>query len=90
VNLEQLLRILGQRNIVSVIAEGGPTVLSSLFVQELVDEVHAYIAPRVLGPLGVPLFERSPFFEPATLRETAAEVLAPDVLIRGYTGAWTP
>ena len=90
VNLGQLLRILGQRSIVSLIVEGGPTVLSSFFAEELVDEVHAYVAPTVLGPSGTPLFERGPFFEPEVLRDAAIEVLHPDVLIRGYTGRWTP
>ncbi|QKT07291.1 bifunctional diaminohydroxyphosphoribosylaminopyrimidine deaminase/5-amino-6-(5-phosphoribosylamino)uracil reductase RibD [Gordonia sp. X0973] len=33
----------------TVLVEGGPTVLGAFFAADLVDEVHAYIAPTVLG-----------------------------------------
>lgn len=90
VNLDQLLQALGQRSVVSLIAEGGPTVLASLFEGGHVDEVHAYIAPLVLGAAGVPLATSDARFEPFRLRETVVEVLSPDVLVRGYTGDWSP
>lgn len=89
-NLDQLFRILGQRNILSLIAEGGPTLLSSLFEAGLVNEIHAYIAPVVLGEAGLPLFPRGGAFEPERLRDVVVERLDPDVLVRGYTGTWSP
>ena len=89
-NLQQLLRALGHRNIVSVIAEGGPTLFASLFAEELVDEVHAYIAPIVLGDAGLPLFPEDAQFDAAALRDVVVEAVSPDVLIRGYTGTWAP
>lgn len=89
VNLHQLLRILGRRSVLSLIVEGGPTVLTSFFAQELVDEVHAYIAPIVLGGDGLPLFAPGAGFGPERLRDVEIEPLPPDVLIRGYTGSWT-
>lgn len=85
-DLEQLLQILGRRSVMSLILEGGPTVLASAFEQELVNEVHAYIAPIVIGPSGVPLANRETFFAPQPLRNVEIEVLSPDVLVRGYTG----
>ncbi len=88
-NLDQLLVALGQRSVMSLIVEGGPTLLGSLFEQELVNEVHAYIAPIVLGPEGLPLFADAGAFAPERLREVEIEVLSPDVLVRGYTGGWT-
>jgi len=88
--LPQLFRILAQRGIVSLIAEGGPTVLRSLFEGELVDEVHAYVAPIILGEAGLPLFPKDGRFEPARLTDVVVEALSPDVLIRGYTGTWAP
>ena len=90
VNLEQLLRVLGQRNVVSLIAEGGPTLLQSLFETERVDEVHAYVAPLLLGEAGLPLFPDGGRFDPTTLRNVVVEPLHPDVLFRGYTGTWSP
>ena len=90
VNLDQLFRILGQRNVVSLIAEGGPTLLQSLFEASHVDEVHAYIAPVVLGEAGLPLFPEGGRFDPARLRQVVLEPVHPDVLVRGYTGSWSP
>lgn len=89
-NLDQLFRVLGQRNVMSLIAEGGPTLLATLFEGEHVDEVHAYIAPMILGAQGVPLFPASSQSELVALRGVEVETLAPDVLIRGYTGRWSP
>ncbi|MBK7127424.1 MAG: dihydrofolate reductase family protein [Dehalococcoidia bacterium] len=55
-----------------------------------VDEVHAYVAPLILGPAGIPLVPSGPGPAPFALREVAIEPLPPDVLIRGYTGDWSP
>jgi len=90
VSLHQLFRVLGARSVLSVIAEGGPTVLRALFEGGHVDEVHAYIAPVVLGSAGIPLQPEGSAFGPVSLRQVAVEPLAPDVLIRGYTGSWSP
>ncbi|MEO8538258.1 MAG: bifunctional diaminohydroxyphosphoribosylaminopyrimidine deaminase/5-amino-6-(5-phosphoribosylamino)uracil reductase RibD [bacterium] len=90
VNLDQLFRVLGQRSVMSLLVEGGPSLLASLFEAELADEVHAYVAPRILGPDGIPLLPDSPRFDAEPLREVELEVLHPDVLIRGYTGNWSP
>ncbi|MEE8174483.1 MAG: bifunctional diaminohydroxyphosphoribosylaminopyrimidine deaminase/5-amino-6-(5-phosphoribosylamino)uracil reductase RibD [Dehalococcoidia bacterium] len=49
VDLEELLRALGKREITSVLVEGGGTLLGSLFDQGLVDKVVAFIAPVVIG-----------------------------------------
>ncbi len=84
-NLEQLLVTLGQRSVLSLIIEGGPTLLGSAFEAELVDEVHAYVAPVVVGPAGLPLFAGGGSFPPESLSHVEIEALAPDVLIRGYT-----
>ncbi|HML99261.1 MAG TPA: bifunctional diaminohydroxyphosphoribosylaminopyrimidine deaminase/5-amino-6-(5-phosphoribosylamino)uracil reductase RibD [Tepidiformaceae bacterium] len=89
VNLHQLLAALGQRNIVSLIAEGGPTVLAAFFADDLVDEVRAYVAPRLLGQ-GVPLLPRGLLPQPVELRDVVVEPLGADVLVRGYTGRWSP
>lgn len=89
VNLVQLFRTLAQRSIVSLIAEGGPVLLESLFAGGHVDEVHAYFAPIVLGGAGIRLSPAGRF-DPVHLRDVVVEDLAPDVLIRGYTGDWSP
>lgn len=88
-NLDQLLGALGQRSVMSLIVEGGPALLASVFAQQFVAEVHAYVAPLVLGPDALPLFSGSVAFAPERLHDVRIEVLSPDVLIRGYTGPWT-
>jgi diaminohydroxyphosphoribosylaminopyrimidine deaminase/5-amino-6-(5-phosphoribosylamino)uracil reductase len=49
VNLGELLAELGRRDVVSLMAEGGGTVLGSLFDAGLVDKVYAFIAPLIIG-----------------------------------------
>jgi len=49
VDLERLLKALGERGITSVLAEGGGTLLGSLFDYGLVDKITAFIAPIIIG-----------------------------------------
>lgn len=49
VNLQELMLILGQRGITSVMVEGGGVLLGSLFDQGMVDRVFAFIAPLIIG-----------------------------------------
>jgi diaminohydroxyphosphoribosylaminopyrimidine deaminase/5-amino-6-(5-phosphoribosylamino)uracil reductase len=44
-----VLAELHEREVRTVIVEGGPTLLSAFMREGLVDEVHAYIAPALLG-----------------------------------------
>lgn len=49
-----LLRELASRDVVSVMCEGGAELAGSLLANALVDELHAFVAPRLLGPRGRP------------------------------------
>ena len=49
VNLAELLKRLGQRNISSVLVEGGATTITSFIRQGLVDKLVVIIAPKILG-----------------------------------------
>ncbi len=49
VDLKRLLKILGEREITSVLVEGGGILLGSLFDSKLVDKVIAFIAPIIIG-----------------------------------------
>ncbi len=86
-DLEQLLVVLGQRAILSVIVEGGAAILGSFLRDELADEVHCYVAPLLLGAAGLAIDSGRLAFR---LEDVQVERLDPDVLIRGYTGAWKP
>ncbi|MDD4876680.1 MAG: bifunctional diaminohydroxyphosphoribosylaminopyrimidine deaminase/5-amino-6-(5-phosphoribosylamino)uracil reductase RibD [Dehalococcoidales bacterium] len=48
-DLEKLLKALGERKITSVVVEGGGILLGSLFDCKLVDKVIAFIAPIIIG-----------------------------------------
>jgi diaminohydroxyphosphoribosylaminopyrimidine deaminase / 5-amino-6-(5-phosphoribosylamino)uracil reductase len=88
VALAPLLDELGKRGILSVLVEGGSEVHASFFANGLVDKVHAYVAPRLIGgraapgPLGGDGIER--LADAVSLREFDATRLGSDLLITGY------
>lgn len=49
VDLLALLQELGRRRMTNVLVEGGGRVLGSLFDQQLIDEVHVFVAPKLVG-----------------------------------------
>jgi diaminohydroxyphosphoribosylaminopyrimidine deaminase/5-amino-6-(5-phosphoribosylamino)uracil reductase len=51
-NLYFLLEELSKRSVTQLLVEGGPTVLTSFLAENLVDEVHVYIAPKIFGSRG--------------------------------------
>ena len=54
VDLEALMSHLGEREIASVVVEGGGVLLGALFDGGLVDKVCAFVAPVVVGGAGAP------------------------------------
>jgi diaminohydroxyphosphoribosylaminopyrimidine deaminase/5-amino-6-(5-phosphoribosylamino)uracil reductase len=48
-DLEELLKLLGERDITSVLVEGGSILLGSLFDSRLVDKVIAFLSPVIIG-----------------------------------------
>ena len=51
--LHQLLERLGERQMTNLLVEGGGKVLGSFFDAELINEVHTFIAPVLIGGQGV-------------------------------------
>lgn len=64
--LEQVLRELAAMGVVSVLVEGGGTVLAAAFSAGLVDEFHAYVAPLITGG-GVPVVDPTAFGSGASI-----------------------
>lgn len=49
VDLEELFKVIGKRNIVTVLVEGGSKLLGHLFDHNLVDKVLVFISPIIIG-----------------------------------------
>jgi diaminohydroxyphosphoribosylaminopyrimidine deaminase/5-amino-6-(5-phosphoribosylamino)uracil reductase len=85
--LDWLLTELGRRRMTNLLVEGGSQVLGSLFDLGQVDEVHAFIAPRLVGghqapsPLAGVGLER--MAEALALASPTIEQRGPDVYVRG-------
>lgn len=53
-DMRDALRALAQREVVSVLCEGGAELAGSLLADQLAEELHLFIAPVLLGPRGRP------------------------------------
>jgi diaminohydroxyphosphoribosylaminopyrimidine deaminase/5-amino-6-(5-phosphoribosylamino)uracil reductase len=54
VDLQRLMKLLGEREVTSVLAEGGPTVAASLLASGTADKVVFFVAPKVVGGADAP------------------------------------
>jgi diaminohydroxyphosphoribosylaminopyrimidine deaminase/5-amino-6-(5-phosphoribosylamino)uracil reductase len=81
--LRAALQRLADRQIESLLLEGGGEVHAAAWDEGLVDYVRLYVTPHALGAGGVPLLpDRS--FSSADLHDRRIATLGPDVLIEGY------
>lgn len=92
VDLQALLKGLGERGITSVLVEGGGVLLGSLFDAGLVDKVIAFIAPVIIGGSKARTAVAGSGFENMTdacrLERVKTENIGTDVMVTGYvTGA---
>jgi len=49
VDLDEMMQILGKKQVVTILTEGGSSLLGSLFDRKLVDKVLTFVAPIVIG-----------------------------------------
>jgi diaminohydroxyphosphoribosylaminopyrimidine deaminase/5-amino-6-(5-phosphoribosylamino)uracil reductase len=85
--LQELVEELAGRQMTNILVEGGPTLLGSMFDAELIDEVHAFIAPKIVGGA----FAKPPIAgagralvdEAAKLRNLVCRPVGDDVYISG-------
>lgn len=87
VDLGALLTALGQRGVMSVLVEGGATLLGALFDTALVDKVHAVIAPVVIGgdaPAAVGGRGAWSMADAHRLQDVTIERMGSDTVITGY------
>jgi diaminohydroxyphosphoribosylaminopyrimidine deaminase/5-amino-6-(5-phosphoribosylamino)uracil reductase len=91
VDLTSLLKALGERQITSVLVEGGGTLLGSLFDNGLVDKVVAFIAPVIIGgreaKMAVGGRGVEKLAEALKLERVRVESLGDDLMVSGYVKA---
>jgi diaminohydroxyphosphoribosylaminopyrimidine deaminase / 5-amino-6-(5-phosphoribosylamino)uracil reductase len=84
--LAAVLADLGKKNVVSLMIEGGGSVLGHALDQRLIDKVQIYIAPILTGG-GVPAFAgrgAGSSLEGARLDRIKIEKIGPDLCLTGY------
>jgi diaminohydroxyphosphoribosylaminopyrimidine deaminase/5-amino-6-(5-phosphoribosylamino)uracil reductase len=87
VDVRAFLRELGARGVLSLLVEGGGVLHASFFAHELVDKVHAIIAPKIVGGTAYPAVAGAGIAKMAdaiTLRDVEVTRLGNDVAIVGY------
>ena len=88
VDLYAMMRQLGRQEICSVFAEGGGCMNYSLLKAGLVDKVHAFIAPKLVGGKDALTPVEGKGFahlsEAVELERLTAEPMAGDILLTGY------
>ena len=88
VDMNLLMQKLGEMEICSVFAEGGGQVNFSLLKAGLVDKVHAFIAPKLIGGReALTPVEGAGFAElteAVELERTTVETIGQDILLTGY------
>ncbi len=86
VPLPGVLKKLGERNITSLLCEGGSVLAGSLFNEKLVDKVIFTVAPKILGNgyEAVKGLEIENLDDALCLRYTEYETIGEDIIITGY------
>jgi diaminohydroxyphosphoribosylaminopyrimidine deaminase/5-amino-6-(5-phosphoribosylamino)uracil reductase len=80
-DLAEVFRELGRREVRSLLLEGGPTLHAAAWRARLVDRVLVLVAPRILGPAGIPWSMPAGMDLAGLLRRV--EPIGPDVLLEG-------
>ncbi len=81
-----VLERLHTRGVVGVLVEGGPTVIGSFLDAGLVDRLSVFVAPKLLGPNGLPAFRHADahsLTEAITLNPVERIPLGNDTLLTG-------
>lgn len=86
VDLREVLRELGRREMLSIILEAGSELNGAMLDADLVDKMILFYAPRVLGPAGVPAARRRArdLAKVPMLKNISLHRFGPDFAVEGY------
>ena len=90
IDLKALMKELGARGLTSLLVEGGAQVAGAALNAGIVDKVHFFYAPKVMGGEGIPICTgKGPekMSECLPIRRTTVSRAGEDILITGYLNA---
>lgn len=86
-DLKQCLLKLGRKEMTNILIEGGGSLLGSCFDEQLIDEVHIFIAPKLVGgetaitPIAGHGLDKIPQFQ--NIAEYQVQLLDSDIYVQG-------
>ncbi|MCD6319210.1 MAG: bifunctional diaminohydroxyphosphoribosylaminopyrimidine deaminase/5-amino-6-(5-phosphoribosylamino)uracil reductase RibD, partial [Candidatus Desulfofervidaceae bacterium] len=86
-SLMELLKVLGEKKITSLLVEGGAQVAASFLRQRLVDKVYFFYAPKLFGVPHLPMLGElgiASMAEVITLKDITLRRFEDNILITGY------
>lgn len=87
-NLKELISYLAiNKNIVSILLEGGSKILYNALNQNIIDKLIVFISPKLIGGSGIPPFNGcglEKMSNSLSLYNTNVENIGSDILIQGY------
>jgi diaminohydroxyphosphoribosylaminopyrimidine deaminase / 5-amino-6-(5-phosphoribosylamino)uracil reductase len=83
IRLDAVLKELGQREILSVLLEAGPTLNGAALAAGIVHKLFLFYAPKISGETRVP-FAIAPNLKLPPLQRIRTQFFGPDVAIEGY------
>jgi diaminohydroxyphosphoribosylaminopyrimidine deaminase / 5-amino-6-(5-phosphoribosylamino)uracil reductase len=88
ISFKQIFKYLGEKmEMESILIEGGAKVLYHSFHENAVDKIMLFIAPKLLGGRGIPLFDGETSLnisEALQINDISVENIGEDILIQGY------
>jgi diaminohydroxyphosphoribosylaminopyrimidine deaminase/5-amino-6-(5-phosphoribosylamino)uracil reductase len=87
VDVEALVHYLGQRQIASVLVEGGATLNATLLQRRLIDKVVCFIAPKIIGGDGLSVIGAcgiEHMEQVVCLRDSSGQSIGDDFLVQAY------
>ncbi len=88
IDLKWLFKELAGKKIASILIEGGATVIGNALKNNLVDKMHIYVAPKIVGDQkalsSVVGFDVKDINKITNLSDLTVEKIGKDILIKGY------